>query len=433
MGRNKHGGGPKTKGRLAAALVKEQQAAAKRAEAKLIAQRQAELKKQKEGGPDAIRARKRAKRQRRMERELEKGKHRAEEEDEHSDDEEDDEGNVVEIKEVTQRPVVVKKRKGPTPFAPGERILLVGEGNFSFAHALLLEKPAIVSPHLLCATAFDSLTEAQQKYPDLLEHVRALKDAGATVLFGVDATKLDKTKEIKQHKGQWDRIVFNFPHVGQGITDQDRNVRANQTLILNFFKSAAPMLRQGSSRAPALLSKQKQKRKRDVSDDEDEELASDDDGNDDETADPTSSIVPPPPTTAGTILITLRTVSPYSLWCLPQLGTKGSMLAPSILPRPLPKTVQPNYTLLRSFGFDPAEWQGYEHRRTIGYKEGVSSGANEDLTLTAKERGERKRAEKEAQDRKDKEDRLGAELTKNGGKPLMRTYEFELQPEMSES
>lgn len=90
-------------------------------------------------------------------------------------------------------------------------------GNFSFAHSLLLQKPPIVSPHLLCATAFDSLTEAQQKYPDLMEHVKALKDAGATVLFNVDATKLEKTKEIKEHKGEWDRVVFNFPHVGASL------------------------------------------------------------------------------------------------------------------------------------------------------------------------------------------------------------------------
>ncbi|KAK4050400.1 hypothetical protein OIV83_003470 [Microbotryomycetes sp. JL201] len=428
MARNRVGGGPKQKGRLAAALAKEQQAATKRAQAKISEQRQAEAAKLKEGGPEALRARKRAKRQRQMEREIGKGKERAEEDEIESEDEA---AHAIDTREVAQKPVIIKKRKGPTPFALGERILLVGEGNFSFAHSLLLQKPAIVSPHLLYATAYDSLTEAQQKYPDVLEHVRALKEAGATVLFGVDATKLEKIKEIKEHKGKLDRIVFNFPHVGQGITDQDRNVRANQTLILNFLKSAAPFLRKGTSRAPAVAAKGKQaKRKRQDSDGEESGPEEDLDVDQDEQVggNPALNIVPPPPTTAGTVLITLRTVSPYSLWCLPQLGSKGSMLAPSILPKPLPKTTQPNYAVLRSFAFDPAEWEGYEHRRTIGYREGLSSGPNEDLTLTAKERGERKRAEKEAQERLEKEERLGTELAKKGGKALMRTYEFELVP-----
>lgn len=87
-------------------------------------------------------------------------------------------------------------------------------GNFSFAHSLLLQSPPIVTPHLLVATAYDSQAAAQEKYPDLMTHVKAIRDAGATVLFGVDAANLHKTKEIKDHKGAWDRVVFNFPHVG---------------------------------------------------------------------------------------------------------------------------------------------------------------------------------------------------------------------------
>lgn len=46
-------------------------------------------------------------------------------------------------------------------------------------------------------------------------HVKAIRDAGAKVIFGVDATNLHKNKDITEHKGLWDRVVFNFPHVGE--------------------------------------------------------------------------------------------------------------------------------------------------------------------------------------------------------------------------
>lgn len=305
----------------------------------------------------------------------------------------------------------------------------------------------------MIATAFDSFETAQQKYPDLLHHVNAIREAGAQVLFDVDATKLDKVKALTAYKGQWDRVVFNFPHVGQGITDQDRNVRANQTLVLNFFRSVAPLLRVGESTVPASgasatsksskkggkkgssSSNGNKKGKKRASDSDDD--GNDDDDDDDDDGDLTmadmdtdanSAIasIPPPPTTSGTVLITLRTVSPYSLWSLPHLGSRGPLLAPSILPKPLPKQPQPTFGVVRSFEFDPAEWQGYEHRRTIGYVPGVSSLPNDDLNLSAKERGEKKRLDKEAQDRRDKEDKLGGELTRRGGKALMRTYEFQL-------
>ena len=80
-----------------------------------------------------------------------------------------------------------------------------------------------------------------------------------------------------------------------------------------------------------------------------------------------------PPKKQGTILITLLNQPPYTLWSLPRLGTRPPPLCPGTnLP-------QPKYELLRSFVFDPAIWAGYEHRRTLGFKEGVSKGWNEEI------------------------------------------------------
>lgn len=57
------------------------------------------------------------------------------------------------------------------------------------------------------------------------------------------------------------------------------------------------------------------------------------------------------------------------------------MIPPSQRPPPnttLPAT-QPQYRVLRSFAFHPTLYPGYSHRRTIGFKEGLSKGSNEEI------------------------------------------------------
>ncbi|TNY22192.1 hypothetical protein DMC30DRAFT_159723 [Rhodotorula diobovata] len=326
------------------------------------------------------------------------------------------------------------KKDGVQPFRRGERVLLVGEGNFSFAHSLLLphstaaaasssstDKPGpipLVTPSLLCCTAFDSESTAAEKYPDLASHVDALRAAGATVLFGVDATKLEDYKEVREcaglgkgkgkgaerelggidDGGGFDKIVFNFPHIGQGVTDQNRNVRLNQTLLIDFYRSAAFLLKRGTSRAPVPSSKGAKRALDADADigpagdlDDVEDLLVDADG---APLDASVLLDPPPPTTRGTILLTLRTNAPYSLWLPTQLATKGPLLLPSILPAHALKggraLAQPNYRTVRSWAFEPPRWEGYEHRRTIGFDEGRSSARNDDLVLSARERKEKK-------------------------------------------
>jgi len=51
---------------------------------------------------------------------------------------------------------------------------------------------------------------------------------------------LEKVKRLK--KKRFDRIMFMFPHVGGLSTDQDRQVRSNQELLLRFFNSACQLL-----------------------------------------------------------------------------------------------------------------------------------------------------------------------------------------------
>lgn len=114
----------------------------------------------------------------------------------------------------------VQNRRRPTiPFKASDRILLIGEGNFSFALALLQHPPAPLEhlpPANITATALDTEDECIAKYPDAEQNVRVLREKGTQVLFGVDATKLEKTSALKGKL--FDRIVWNFPHAGKSLS-----------------------------------------------------------------------------------------------------------------------------------------------------------------------------------------------------------------------
>ena len=101
------------------------------------------------------------------------------------------------------------------PFSPTDKILLIGEGNFSFARALVCSPPPsleFLPPSNIVATAYDSEDECCSKYPDAAEIIATIRERGVEVLFGVDATKLDRCAPLKGRK--FDRIVWNFPHAG---------------------------------------------------------------------------------------------------------------------------------------------------------------------------------------------------------------------------
>jgi 25S rRNA (uracil2634-N3)-methyltransferase len=110
---------------------------------------------------------------------------------------------------------IVPPRHPTIPFRPTDNILLIGEGNFSFARALVSDAPTQLEhlpPKNITATSYDTEQECYDKYPEAVEIVQGLKAAGVKVLFGIDATQLSKVAAFKGKK--WDRIVWNFPHAG---------------------------------------------------------------------------------------------------------------------------------------------------------------------------------------------------------------------------
>ncbi|KAJ7109823.1 hypothetical protein C8R44DRAFT_634684 [Mycena epipterygia] len=244
------------------------------------------------------------------------------------------------------------KGKEVVPYRATDKILLIGEGNFSFARALVKDPPAELEhlpPKNITATAYDTEEECYEKYPEAEEIVQELKAGGVDVLFGIDATQLGKVSAFKGRK--WDRIVWNFPHAGKGITDQDRNILSNQLLILGFLRSAAGFLVNGP--VPEIFTPKKRKRSDDDDDDEPEENADMDNDMEDDN-------IVQPVVCRGALLITLRNVTPYTQWDIPRLAKNPPPPTSGSAPK------NPRYILLRSFSFNRNAWKGYEHRMTKG-------------------------------------------------------------------
>ncbi|KAI9308159.1 hypothetical protein BJ944DRAFT_196448 [Cunninghamella echinulata] len=196
-----------------------------------------------------------------------------------------------------------------------DRVLLIGEGNFSFARSLV-NQYYLLGAEKLVATCFDSQEVLYEKYgEEVKENIETIEAMGGTVLYDIDATKLEKYKAITQH--HYTKIIFNFPHVGKGIKDEQRNVQSNQQLLLNFFKSATPLL----------AIKEENPKKRD-----------------------------------GEIIVTLKTIKPYDQWKVKFVAKWTGEL-----------------TIKSSIPFVPTDYPGYCHRRTIGFKEGLSKSENEEI------------------------------------------------------
>ncbi|ORX57644.1 hypothetical protein DM01DRAFT_1334239 [Hesseltinella vesiculosa] len=220
-----------------------------------------------------------------------------------------------------------------------DRVLLVGEGNFSFAASLVHLFYMHGAEHLT-ATCFDSKEVLYEKYGDeAKENIDTITTMGGTILFDVDATKIDKHQRIGQNR--YSKIIFNFPHAGKGIKDEQRNIESNQALLSGFFKAASALLTHKHNPI-------------DTKDNDDAELTSKTQA---AKARPDGQLE-----LDGEVYVTMKTGKPYDDWKVKFVAKWTGVMG-----------------MKTSMPFDPHAFPGYCHRRTIGFKDGMSMANNEEI------------------------------------------------------
>ncbi|XP_042475303.1 uncharacterized protein LOC122057315 [Macadamia integrifolia] len=115
------------------------------------------------------------------------------------------------------------------------KILLVGEGDFSFSACLA---NVFGSANNMVATSLNSKDFLQENYSNAISNINGLKNRECIVLHGVDATNMSGHQSLRGMK--FDRIVFNFPCAG--FLKNEYQKSRHQKLVTLFCKNAKKML-----------------------------------------------------------------------------------------------------------------------------------------------------------------------------------------------
>jgi 25S rRNA (uracil2634-N3)-methyltransferase len=184
-----------------------------------------------------------------------------------------------------------------------------------------------------------------------------LRGSGSTTTTssapGRGTAAAEKERKEGPGGGPWDVICFNFPHVGGLSTDVNRQVRANQELLVSFFNASVPLLSAPLPSAEDLLSDDD-----DGTEGEDGSAQSDFENEESESAARRKSDKSrlKDRREPGQIVVTLFEGEPYTLWNIRDLARHAGL------------------RVVTSFKFPWASYPGYAHARTLGEIESKHGG-----------------------------------------------------------
>ena len=197
------------------------------------------------------------------------------------------------------------------------------------------------------ATSFDTEEEVLEKYPSFAETRATLTDLTPPVPLhhSIDATKISTYKHLRCTRDDnddaendtvsgWDTIAFMFPHVGGLSTHINRQVRSNQALLVDFFKSC---LETSTSKQRLRLLEAQANRPNLVQRPRSEFLRM-----------------------GGRIIVALFEGEPYTLWNVRDLARHAGL------------------KVVESWKMDWAQYASYGHVRTLGALEGGGAWKGED-------------------------------------------------------
>uniref|UniRef100_A0A803LYF7 25S rRNA (uridine-N(3))-methyltransferase BMT5-like domain-containing protein n=1 Tax=Chenopodium quinoa TaxID=63459 RepID=A0A803LYF7_CHEQI len=131
---------------------------------------------------------------------------------------------------------VVSSVKKIGQYNSAQRILLVGEGDFSFSACLAV---AFGTATNITATSLNSEDFLIKNYGKFISNKVELVTRGSTVLHDVDAMKMAKHPLVGSLV--FDRIIYNFPHSGKFGKDDD-DIRTHKKLVRGFIRNAKKMI-----------------------------------------------------------------------------------------------------------------------------------------------------------------------------------------------
>ncbi|GMP66474.1 hypothetical protein CsSME_00026822 [Camellia sinensis var. sinensis] len=122
----------------------------------------------------------------------------------------------------------------------GQKILLVGEGDFSFSACLARAFRSAVN---MVATSLHSQELLRVKHWTSEAELQTLERLGCLILHEVDVYEMGYHPTLSRMK--FDVVIFNFPHAGHFCERDEELIEMHRELLTAFFENARDLLEEG--------------------------------------------------------------------------------------------------------------------------------------------------------------------------------------------